>query len=83
MSRILILIHGNPQDYPPTLNAINELSPLFTDVDIVYKPYGNVDWIYPENVTLIKAGNTINVLEFEKSSFVNKVKSYSTFTKLV
>lgn len=82
MSRILILIHGNPQDYPPTLNAINELSPLFTDVDIVYKPYGNVDWIYPENVTLIKAGNTINVLEFEKSSFLNKVKSYSTFTKL-
>ena len=60
MSRILILIHGDPQDYPPTLNAINELCILFTHVDIVYKPYRNVDWIYPENVNLIKAGDTIN-----------------------
>ena len=83
MSRILILIHGDPQDYPPTLNAINELCILFTHVDIVYKPYRNVDWIYPENVNLIKAGDTINVRDFEKSSFVNKVKSYFTFTKLV
>lgn len=77
---ILVLIYGHPEYYPPTLNAIDELSNTFDDITILHRPFLNNAWSYKENVYLVESGKKINVKQQEKSGTLKKVFYYMQFT---
>jgi hypothetical protein len=66
--KILILIYSHPEYYPPTLNAIDELSKVFNTVDIVYRPFLGDNWCYASNIKLRPSGKSISR---QKSMFKN------------
>lgn len=58
-------IYSNPTHYPPTLNALSELSRHFEEVDVQYRPYGSAKWNYPENIKLHPSGAIMSAREQE------------------
>jgi hypothetical protein len=70
---ILVLIFGHPEYYPPTLNAIDELSNAFNKITILYRPFLNNKWKYRDNVNLIASGKKIDVKQQEKSTILKKI----------
>ena len=50
MKKVLVTIYVHPEYYPPTLNAINELSLIFDEVVVVTRNLAASKWKFPENV---------------------------------
>jgi glycosyltransferase involved in cell wall biosynthesis len=59
--RLVIAIYAHPEAYPPTLNAISELSSVFARTSIVYRPNLKENWPYPSNVVLRPSGGLMSV----------------------
>jgi glycosyltransferase involved in cell wall biosynthesis len=76
---ILISLYSHPESYPPTLNAITELSKLYKEIVILYRPFFKDEWIYPVNVTLIPSGKKMNVREQEAKSLLVKIFLFVQF----
>jgi hypothetical protein len=80
VNNLVVAIYYHPEAYPPTLNAINELSSVFDVIDIVYRPNLVGDWQYPGNVNTIASGHYISAADQEKASLSKKILFFKKFT---
>lgn len=72
-------IYYHPEAYPPTLNAIRELSKSFDNISIIHRPHIKGTWEYPQNVKAIASGKLITSREQETSSTVKKILFFLQF----
>lgn len=77
---LLIGIYYHPEGYPPTLNAIAELSKIYDHIDLVHRPHLKSDWNYPANLKLYTPGKLISAREQERSSLFLKMIFFAKFT---
>jgi glycosyltransferase involved in cell wall biosynthesis len=80
MKRIVVAIYYDPDFYPPTINAIINLSKKCEELVVVTRNHSAVDFPYPGNVKLIKIGKQISVLASEKKNILHKIFSFLNFT---
>src|SRR5690554_490829 len=71
--KILVVIYGHPEYYPPTLNALDSLSKSFSEVRVVHRPFIDSTWSYPENVILTPSGKNIKVKDQENANTFKKI----------
>src|SRR5271156_6043775 len=79
-NNLVIAIYYHPEAYPPTLNAVDELSTSFDAIEIVYRPNIKGTWIYPANVTAYASGNFILARDQERSPVIKKLLFFKKFT---
>lgn len=77
----VIAIYTHPELYPPTLNAIQRLSPLFDKIYIICNNVLNSNWAYPSNVEVIAIGPLMSIQEFEKQSLFKKIQKFWLFIR--
>lgn len=53
----------------------------FRCVNIVYRPFLTIEWLYPDNIKLIPSGKRIKVIDQEQSPLHKKVFFFLVFTK--
>ncbi len=80
IKRIVACIYIDPDFYPPTINAVINLSSTCEELIIVTRNHSKLDFPYPGNVKLVKLGNQMSVLESEQASLFKKVFSFFYFT---
>jgi hypothetical protein len=70
---VLTFIYGHPENYPPTLHAIEQLALHFEKVWVVFRPNRPLEWPYPSNVQLLPSENKIiPVAEQEHAGLLRK-----------
>ena len=79
-NRIVVGIYYDPDYYPPTINAILNLSLRCRELVVITRNHAPENFPYPENVKLIKLGNQMTVIETEKQSIFSKFSSFISFT---
>lgn len=72
-------IYYHPEAYPPTLNAISELSKSFDSISIIHRPHIKGSWEYPQNVKAIASGKFVTSREQEISGTVKKIFFFLQF----
>lgn len=80
MKRVVVSIYIDPDYYPPTINAINNLAAYFEEVIVITRNNSRDDFPFPPNVRLIKLGKFATVRETEKFSFIKKGLDFLKFT---
>lgn len=70
---LLVGIYFHPEAYPPTLNAIGELSDCFDQIMVIHRPHLENKWVYPANVAAIAAGKSISSVGQQNASFIAKI----------
>jgi hypothetical protein len=80
MNNLVAAIYYHPEAYPPTLNAITELSDVFDNIDLVYRPNIIGNWEYPSNVHAISSSNYISAGDQEKAPLFKKILFFKKFT---
>jgi hypothetical protein len=80
MSNLLVAIYGHPENYPPTLNALEELAKVYDTIYVLYRPHLELSWQYPSNVKLIPSGKIINVKNQERANIFKKLKYLIKFS---
>ena len=70
--RAVVAIYVDPDFYPPTINAILNLSECFDEVIVVSRNNAAKDFPYPANVNLKKVGSNCTVRQMEKQSLWKK-----------
>jgi hypothetical protein len=80
MRNLVSAIYYHPEAYPPTLNALNELSAFFDEVAVVHRPHLHGSWKYPVNVKTVPSGRFVSSRDQERSSKVTKAFYFSQFT---
>jgi hypothetical protein len=70
--RAVVAIYVDPDFYPPTINAILNLSECFDEVIVVSRNNAAKDFPYPANVSLKKVGSNCTVRQMEKQSLWKK-----------
>jgi len=83
LKRIVASIYIDPDFYPPTINAIINLSNICEELILVTRNHAKLDFPYPGNVQLVKLGKQMSVLESEQASLFKKIKSFVRFTARV
>jgi glycosyltransferase involved in cell wall biosynthesis len=78
--KIVIGIYYDPDFYPPTINAINNLSTICEELVVVTRNQSLHDYPYPGNVNMIKIEPLMSVLESEQKSLRTKIAAFLTFT---
>jgi glycosyltransferase involved in cell wall biosynthesis len=63
---ILVTIYADHEYYPPTLNALEELSKHFANIIVLYKIYSESNWKYTSNIKLISCGTIQNGYRLSK-----------------
>jgi spore maturation protein CgeB len=76
IKRVVVGIYIDPDFYPPTINALINLSEIAEEVFVITRNHAALDFPYPSNVTLIKKGKLTTVLDTEKKSIINKLFSF-------
>lgn len=77
---LLIGIYYHPEAFPPTLNAIQELSDCFDTIDVICRPHIKGTWQYPKNVSVVTTGRQMSSSEQEESSTLKKALFFLHFT---
>jgi hypothetical protein len=77
--RVLVVLHSHPELYPPTLNAIANLSDHYKEVHVLYKPHKKDEWSWPANVRLHPAAGLPSVRAFMQSSSLKRLKEHFRF----
>jgi hypothetical protein len=77
---IVVGIYIDPDFYPPTINAIINLSEISEEVVVVTRNHTAIDFPYPSNVRLVKLGKLMTVLETEQKSILSKFLSFTKFS---
>jgi glycosyltransferase involved in cell wall biosynthesis len=72
-------IYYHPEAYPPTLNAIEELSKYYNRISIVHRPHLKGSWKFPSNVTVIASGKYMTARQQETSGTVQKILFFARF----
>jgi glycosyltransferase involved in cell wall biosynthesis len=78
-NHIVIGIYYHPEVFPPTLNAVSELTNSFDYISIIYRPNVKGTWKYPANVIEIPSGNFISSIDQENSGAFRKIIFFSRF----
>lgn len=73
INNIVIGIYFHPEAYPPTLNAIGELSECFDSVTVIHRPHLKGSWQYPANVKAIPSGKYLTSEDQQKASLLKKI----------
>lgn len=73
------VIYHHPEVFPPTLNAIHELSGSFEKIYMVYRPFLKDEWVFPGNVVLVPSGKSMGLFEQEASSVFSKAGYFTQF----
>jgi glycosyltransferase involved in cell wall biosynthesis len=76
---LLVIIYSHPEYYPPTLSAIENLSPLYRDIYVLHRNLHGFNWKYPENVHLIGPKKQYNPREVEMAGIMRKLGWYLAF----
>ncbi|MFY8166654.1 MAG: glycosyltransferase [Sediminibacterium sp.] len=79
-NNIVIGVFSHPEFYPPTLNAIQELSKIFDNVYVLSRNVLVSEWDYPSNVQLVASGKYCTIRESEQKNVVQKFFSFFYFT---
>ncbi len=77
--RVVVAIYTDPDFYPPTINAIINLSAYFKEVAVVTRNNSVVNYPFPKNVVFHKTGKYITVADAEKKSIGYKMYSFVQF----
>ncbi len=77
---LVCALYNHPEAYPPTLNAIGELSKIYDNIYLIYRPNLPDLWDYPENVFLIRSQKKISVNDQASLSAVSKFFLFFSFT---
>ena len=80
LKNIVIAIYYHPEAYPPTLNAVSELSKEFDNIYLLYQPHLQDSWNYPENVHLIRRKKQMTVKEQTELNILRKASMFLSFT---
>lgn len=83
LKRIVACIYIDPDFYPPTINAVINLSNTCEELVLVTRNHAKLDFPYPGNVKLVKLGSQMSVLETEQASLFRKIMSFIRFTARV
>lgn len=75
---ISIVIYANPDDYPPTMRAVDILSKEF-DIIIICRNQNKAEVVYPDNVGLYRLGKLKTSREKESQGRAIKVFEYMMF----
>jgi glycosyltransferase involved in cell wall biosynthesis len=78
--RLLVGIYYHPEVFPPTLNALEELSDCFNTIEVICRPHIEGAWKYPNNVSVIPSGRQMSSSEQEESSTFKKILFFLHFT---
>lgn len=78
--KLIISVYSHPEYYPPTLNAIHELSTFCDEVYILSRNVRVSTWNYPKNVKLITSGSFVSIEESQNKSSFWKLISFFQFT---
>ncbi len=81
VNNIVIGIYFHPEAYPPTLNAIGELSECFDHITVIHRPHLKGSWNYPDNVKAIPSGKYITSADQEKAPLHQKILFFFQFTR--
>lgn len=76
--KILIVIYGHPESYPPTLNTISCLAKEY-QIKVVCRAHQISKWQYPLNVDILLDGPVLSAREQESSSIRGKIKLFVRF----
>jgi glycosyltransferase involved in cell wall biosynthesis len=76
---ILVSIYSHPEIYPPTLNAISELSDIFSTVYLVYRNNLQGNWMYPNNIKEFVSGRFVSQKDQLYVSTVRKIRFFLGF----
>lgn len=77
--RLVVGIYYHPEAYPPTLNAVQELSKCFEHITIVHRPHLKGSWKYSENVKAVASGSFVTGAQQERASVTKKVLFFRKF----
>ncbi len=80
MKKLVAALYYHPEVFPPTLNAINELSHCFDEINLVYRPHINGTWKYPSNVRQVPSGRLISSTDQENAPLPKKIFFFLQFT---
>ncbi len=80
-SRLLAVIYSHAEGYPPTLNALTQLSGMFDEVSVLYRPVLPVEWEYADNVRLCPSGEEMNVRVQEQLPIHKKMLLFANFVR--
>lgn len=80
MNNLVVAIYFHPEAYPPTLNAIGELSECFDRITVVHRPHLKGNWKYPSNVNAVASGKHITSVSQEKAPLLKKIGFFVAFT---
>ncbi len=83
MKSLVVCIYSHPEAYPPTLNAINELSEVFDSISVVHRPLLQSKWDYPRNTRLFSSGTQMSEAEQVLSPLPQKIFFFIRFTLLL
>jgi glycosyltransferase involved in cell wall biosynthesis len=78
---LLIAIYSHPDYYPPTLNAVENLSSLYQEIYILHRNIPGLNWKYPVNVHLIGTKKQFSVQRVEKAGYFRKLIWYLAFSR--
>ena len=76
----LVVLYHHPERFPPTLNAIHELSKIYTLVTLVFRCTNQSEWPYPTNVKLAGDNQWLDSAEQEQLSIGEKLWLFAKFT---
>lgn len=78
--RMVAAIYIDPDFYPPTINAMLNLSELCRRLVVVTRNQAVLDFPFPSHVELVKLGCYRTVLETEAQPLIWKIASFLSFT---
>jgi glycosyltransferase involved in cell wall biosynthesis len=77
---LICAIYNHPEAYPPTLNALRELSKIYEKIYVIYRPNLSDQWHYPGNVILIRSGKEISTHDQAALGATKKILLFFSFT---
>lgn len=83
MKNILIIGYNHPEGYPPTLNAIGDLSRIAEHITVIGRNAARETWVYPANCKVYYSSAYCDVWSAEKKSIFRKIKFFTDFLILM
>ena len=79
--RLVVSIYAHPELYPPTLNAVQALSAIAENIQLVYLNTRQSHWHYPQNVVAVPSGKPEVVNYLASASLPVKLKSFYRYVR--
>lgn len=77
---LVIGIYSHAELYPPTINAIHQLAPLFDKIVLIQRANLENNWPYPSNVIVLSQGKLMSARQQEALPLYKKVQLFAEFT---